>query len=187
MAKVLATVENIHPTNTETPGNYILTLKETGGTRTVRIIIGIYDSQIIAFELQKLKSLRPLAHDFFKSVMDEFRLKIKHTEITSMDSEEGIFYANVNINNVTIDCRPSDGVILAMKYNVPIYIDESVFAKAGEEGPKQSFAQSNLTTETLIRTKQEALQSAIDNEDYVEAKKLTDEIEALKKRKPSTN
>lgn len=182
MAKILVTVQDIQPTTPETPGNYILKLKEVDGTRSLKIIIGLYDSQIIAFELQKLKSYRPLAHDLFKTIIENFDIELKYTEITSVDIEEGVFFAVLNLNDKIIDCRPSDGIILSLKFDSPLYVREEIFKSVGEEGYKQSFTQSNLTIDTLIKQKEELQKDAIDKEDYKLASELKKEIIELKKK-----
>jgi bifunctional DNase/RNase len=182
MTKILVEVENIQPTSPETPNNFILKLKEKDGTRNLKIIIGLYDSQIIAFELQKLKSARPLAHDLYKTILDKFDIELKYTEITSMDSDEGVFYANINLNDKILDCRPSDGIIMALKFNAPIYVNDNLFKLVGDEGFNTSFAQSTLTTDILIKQKEAQLLEASEKEDYDLADKIKKEIEKLKKR-----
>jgi uncharacterized protein len=109
----------------EYQNQYVLTLVEKEGKLAFTMLIHFFDAQLIAMELEKVKNPRPLTHDLFKTVMDSHKIKLSKVEI--VDIEDGIFHAQISLNTgKVIDCRPSDAIILALKYKVPIEIYDNV-------------------------------------------------------------
>ena len=72
-------------------GAYALVLGEKKGTRRLPIIIGGFEAQAIAIELEKMTPNRPLTHDLFKSFADSFEILLN--EVIIYNLVEGIFYA----------------------------------------------------------------------------------------------
>jgi bifunctional DNase/RNase len=62
-------------------GAYALILGEVDGKRRLPIIIGGFEAQAIAIELEKMQPSRPLTHDLFKSFADNFNITIKEVVI----------------------------------------------------------------------------------------------------------
>lgn len=179
-------------------GAYALILGETDGKRRLPIIIGGYEAQAIAVELENMQPSRPLTHDLFKNFSDEYGIKID--EVIVYNLKEGIFYAKLICNNENgdvreIDARTSDAIAMAVRFNCPIYTYEFILASAGvvlDEGestedikpksiPKKSSSKKaassensygNLSTEEL----KESLMRAIDEEAYETASKIRDEL-----------
>lgn len=171
-------------------GAYALVLSEVGGKRRLPIIIGGFEAQAIAIELEKMVPTRPLTHDLFKSFAVSFGIQIK--EVVIYNLQEGIFYAKLVCEKdgqiSDIDARTSDAIALAVRFNCPIFTFENILSSAGilsdefidedddekEEdkttAPENQFAA--LSTDEL----QEQLQNAIDIEDYELASKIRDEI-----------
>lgn len=173
-------------------GAYALVLAEQEGKRRLPIIIGGFEAQAIAIELEDMTPSRPLTHDLFKSFADSFDIKIH--EVIIYNLMEGIFYAKLICNKdgkeVEIDTRTSDAVALAVRFKCPIYTYENILASAGivlddEEEPevKESTKSSpepkkekkGIASLNLKELK-DKLQDAIDQEDYEEASRLRDEI-----------
>lgn len=114
-------------------GAYALVLGEAKGKRRLPIIIGSFEAQAIAIELEKMTPGRPLTHDLFKTFADSFDIKVKETIIYNL--VEGIFYAKLICNKdgkeVEIDARTSDSIALAIRFKCPIYTYEFILAAAG--------------------------------------------------------
>ena len=114
-------------------GAYALVLAETGGKRSLPIIIGGYEAQAIAIELEKMTPTRPLTHDLFKSFADSFQVNIE--EVVIYNLVEGVFYAKLicvkDGKFSEIDARTSDAIALAVRFKCPIYTFESILASAG--------------------------------------------------------
>ncbi len=114
-------------------GSYALVLAEESGKRRLPIVIGNPEAHAIAWELEKMPMTRPMTHDLFKSFARAFDFTLE--EIVISDFREGVFYAQIictdGIRQKSIDARPSDAVALAVRFDVPIYIHDSILTEAG--------------------------------------------------------
>ena len=169
-------------------GAYALILKEVSGSRRLPIIIGAFEAQSIALEMEGIKPPRPLTHDLMKVIID--RLGVTLSEVTVSELRDGTFYAKLALDSQEIDSRPSDAIALAVRYGVPIFVSEKVMDEAsfipeaeGEEGEKPAQAVKEKKPATQKMSKLEALNSqlkeAIEKEDYEKAARLRDEIRKL--------
>ncbi|MDZ7741268.1 MAG: bifunctional nuclease family protein [Bacteroidota bacterium] len=114
-------------------GAYALIMGEKQGKRRLPIIIGGFEAQSIAIELEKMKPSRPLTHDLFKNFADHYKVGIKEVVINKF--QEGVFFAKLvceqNGTVSEIDSRTSDAVALAIRFNCPIYTYEKIMSEAG--------------------------------------------------------
>ena len=184
-------------------GAYALVLAEENGKRRIPIIIGGFEAQSIAIELEGLKPPRPLTHDLFVNFATAFNINLIEVNINKL--EEGIFFADLVCDNgsirIKIDARTSDAVALAIRFRCPIYTTEEIMTKAGivlniektikkKEGDKtkeKSQSESilkqehqNIYSNKTIKELQTLLKEAIEKEDYEKASKLRDEINRRK-------
>jgi len=186
-------------------GAYALVLGETKGERRLPIIIGSYEAQAIAIELEKMTPGRPLTHDLFKTFADSFDITVK--EIIIYNLVEGIFYAKLICNKdgkeIEIDARTSDSIALAIRFKCPIYTYEFILAAAGIslENPEEKGTlefqieestkgedigdvtedKDNLHSLTLEKLKA-LLAKAISEEAYEQASAIRDEIDKRGKK-----
>ncbi len=182
-------------------GAYALVLGEINGRRRLPIIIGSFEAQAIAIEIEKMTPSRPLTHDLFKSFAEAYHIAIQ--EIIIYNLVDGIFYSKLICNDgkkiLEIDARTSDAIALAVRFDCPIYTYEFILSSAGIviEGNEFVYLENitdtpeeikpagstgggyaTLSTEEL-KTK---LQEALAEESYEKAAKIRDE---LNKRKAS--
>ncbi len=168
-------------------GAYALILGETEGNRRLPIIIGGFEAQAIAIELEKMKPARPLTHDLFRSFAEAFNVQI--TEVIINKFVDGVFHARIvcfdGQNEVEIDSRTSDAVALALRFKCPVYTYENIMETAGivmdektneeqelaADEPETSFYDAN-TVEEL----EQMMNEAIEHEEYEKASLLRDEI-----------
>jgi hypothetical protein len=172
-------------------GAYALVLSEVNGKRRLPIIIGGFEAQAIAIELEKMVPTRPLTHDLFKNFADTFDIKV--VEVVIYKLVEGIFYSKLvcEFNGMTteIDARTSDAIAIGVRFNCPVYTFETILASAGilldqPPGEEDDFlsepAEDEGSTETIKTVSMDELEQqlnqAIDNEDYELASKIRDEI-----------
>lgn len=175
-------------------GAYALVLSEKEGSRRLPIIIGGFEAQAIAIELEDMTPSRPLTHDIFKSFADSFEIDIK--EIIIYNLVEGIFYAKLICekegNVQEIDTRTSDAVAVAVRFKCPIFTYEFILNNAGiileetEESEETGLEKAIPADTTPVKKEepkqktiselQEELQHAINAEDYELASKIRDEI-----------
>lgn len=174
-----------------TGGAYAILLKETNGNRRLPIIIGAFEAQAIALEIEGIKPPRPLTHDLLKQVTDNLGATI--LEVIIDELRENTFYAKIifEVSALTneIDARPSDAIALAVRAQAPIFVAESVMEVAAfvpsEESEKEE-AETEKEEETVPNTKeaklavlQNKLREAIDAEEYERAAKIRDDIQKL--------
>jgi len=176
-------------------GAYALILGERNGKRRLPIIIGGFEAQAIAIELEKIKTPRPLTHDLFKTFADVYQIQMLEVVINKFS--EGVFYAKLvcsdGKNEQEVDSRTSDAIALALRFNCPIYTYESIMVAAGilidEESEENTAADSkpegspselsNFSELSLTELK-ELLQASIEKEEYEKASKIRDEINKRK-------
>lgn len=178
-------------------GAYALLLREVYGKRRLPIIIGAFEAQAIALELEGISPPRPLTHDLLKSIVDNVGATV--TEVIIDELRDNTFFAKIILDVSTlknsVDARPSDAIALAVRTVVPIYVGEEVmkaasFIPTGDEANetfdlaedenveiKQPKASQE---ETTIASLQDQLRESIDSEDYERSAKLRDEINKLK-------
>lgn len=180
-------------------GAYALILGVPGENRRLPIIIGGFEAQAIAIELEKMKPTRPLTHDLFLNFARHFKIQIKEVLINKF--EEGIFFSQLvcehNGETTRIDSRTSDAVALAIRFKCPVYAFENIIDEAGivmEEGQEVGTEESEETRasgeqeagkydEFLKEELEEKLKKAVAEENYEEASRLRDEINKRKKNK----
>jgi bifunctional DNase/RNase len=200
MKKVKLEIVGLSYSQTQS-GAYALVLGESAGTRRLPIIIGGFEAQAIAIELEKMTPSRPLTHDLFKTFCETFDINVN--EVLIYNLVEGIFYAKLICNDgtkdVEIDARTSDAIALAVRFNCPIFTYEFILksagivlddetagltsnveseaeVKEGEEVVKEGSLQSKSTEEL-----KNLLQTALDEEQYETASRIRDELNNRKK------
>lgn len=178
-----------------TGGAYAILLKEIDGNRRLPIIIGQFEAQAIALEMEGIKPPRPLTHDLLKSVIDNLGGTV--IEIIVNELRENTFYAKIilDVSGLTneIDARPSDAIALAVRAGAPIYVTETVMEAASfiptdelERETPSAFDEELPSTDKLSKSKeaqiaalQEKLREAIEKEEYERAAKIRDDIKKL--------
>lgn len=196
--KIQVDILGLSPTPAPGGGGYALILKEIGGERRLPIIIGSFEAQHIALELEGIKPPRPLTHDLIKNIIEQLGFSISYVYINEL--RDGTFFAKIkmDVGSVDeIDSRPSDAIALALKFAVPIYVNEEVMNEVAflpdkegdEENPTDDLFKPAETAETQekitdpytrkLNKLQTDLKTAIDSEDYEKAASLRDEIKKL--------
>lgn len=115
-------------------GSFALILGEKHGNRRLPIIIGMFEAQSIAIQIEKINPNRPLTHDLFKSFAQQAGLTV--IEIVISDLREGVFFSRIvctdgGVRTFELDARPSDAIAIGLRFGVPIYTVEQVLSEAG--------------------------------------------------------
>ncbi|MBD1364282.1 bifunctional nuclease family protein [Mucilaginibacter sp. ZT4R22] len=181
-------------------GAYALVLGEVSGRRRLPIIIGSFEAQAIAIEIEKMTPSRPLTHDLFKSLGQAFNITVQ--EIIIYNLVDGIFYSKLvcfdGKKTVEIDARTSDAIAVSVRFDCPIYTYEFILSTAGiviegndfvyleninetteEKTPSTPAGSFTSLSDDELKTR---LQQALSEEAYEKAAKIRDE---LNKRKAS--
>lgn len=174
-------------------GSFALVLGEEKGNRRLPIIIGMFEAQAIAIEIEKIIPNRPMTHDLFKSFAASYKYQVE--EILISDLKEGVFFAKIVCSNgkgtIEIDARPSDAIAIGIRFDAPIFTYETILAEAGIVLTEEAEGEASLKAEIVKPKKHETIASlkdisidklneilkeAIDDEDYERAAKIRDEI-----------
>lgn len=203
MRKVRLEIVGLSYSQTQS-GAYALVLGESSGTRRLPIIIGGFEAQAIAIELEKMSPSRPLTHDLFKSFAQTFGIGLK--EVLIYNLVEGIFYAKLictsNNQEYEIDTRTSDAIALAVRFNCEIYTYEFILKNAGivlDDEPDIGAIESTQKAQPAAGKKEpktkgsdeykdksseelkNMLKTALEEEKYEMASKIRDELNQRKK------
>ncbi len=120
-------------TSPSTGGAYALVLSEVDGGRRLPIIIGAFEAQAIAFELEKIQPPRPMTHDLLRDAFESLGAEV--TDVVIDELRDGTFYAKVRFTNGgeegQLDARPSDAIALAVRVEAPILVAAAVLDEAG--------------------------------------------------------
>jgi bifunctional DNase/RNase len=99
------------------------------------IFIGLWEAISINSAINKEVLPRPFTHDLFLELLARFSITLRFLQIDSI--ENGVFYAQLVLSGdhheEYIDCRPSDGIALALRGEAPIFVDEAVLLSAGQK------------------------------------------------------
>lgn len=189
-----------------TSGAFALILDELNGSRKLPIVIGGFEAQAIAIALEKkIKTTRPLTHELFKSFADKFNIKLNHVIIHKLI--DGVFFSNIVCEKknkiIKIDSRTSDAIALSLRFSAPIFVNKKVLDEAGFEDDERYSEEIKLTDdgffenyktdtsdENITKSKdlkkistnkiKKMLEKSIQNEDYIMAAKLRDELNIRK-------
>ena len=182
--------------------SFAVVLGEIGGSRRLPIVIGGFEAQAIAVALDNMKPSRPLTHDLMKTMCDTFEIQLEYIYISKL--LDGVFYSNLVCKKgedlFEVDSRTSDALALAVRFDCPIYVEETILLEAGVEAdPNEETAVTateekqiaELTSphtpsnysEMSVADLQVQLKTALDKEDYELAARIRDE---LNKRKSSS-
>ncbi len=192
MEKIKLEILGLSPSQSQ-QGSFALVLGEEYGNRRLPIIIGMFEAQAIAIEIEKIQPNRPMTHDLFKSFARAFNYKVQ--EIVISDLREGVFFARIQctdgIREAVVDSRPSDAIAIALRFNVPIYTYENILQEAGIvassqnddddeledfEEPAKARPSGEHLKDLALDELNRMLSDALSHEEYERAAKIRDEI-----------
>jgi bifunctional DNase/RNase len=180
-------------------GAYALVLGEVNGRRRLPIIIGSFEAQAIAIEIEKMTPSRPLTHDLFKSFAEAYHIMVQ--EVVIYNLVDGIFFSKLICSDgkkvMEIDARTSDAIAIAVRFECPIFTYEFILSSAGiviegndfvyleniTETPEEITPVSSATTGFAALSTDELktkLQEALTEESYEKAAKIRDELNRRK-------
>jgi bifunctional DNase/RNase len=180
-------------------GAYALVLGEVSGRRRLPIIIGSFEAQAIAIEIEKMTPSRPLTHDLFKSFAEAYHIMVQ--EVIIYNLVDGIFYSKLICSDgkkvMEIDARTSDAIAIAVRFECPIFTYEFILSSAGiviegndfvyleniTETPEEVTPVTSATTGFAALSTEELktkLQEALTEESYEKAAKIRDELNRRK-------
>lgn len=115
-------------------GNPELLLKAIDGSFSFSMWIGAVEAAEISLVLTQTPTPRPFAHELLLNTVAAWDKSVSLVEIVEV--RDSIFYADVVFDDGTrISCRPSDGIVIALRAGVPLGISASVeeFVRSNSE------------------------------------------------------
>jgi len=187
-------------------GGFAVLLKEIDGERRLPIIIGHFEAQAIAFEIEGLRPPRPLTHELLKNIIEALDYRVESVVINEL--RDSTFFAKIKFDSEEIediDARPSDAIAMSLKFNAPIFVAKDVMDEIGfipkinddedlsdidgldfsedddNEGEKADIENmlDNLGKDQQLKKLNKALEEAVDNEEFEKAAELRDQIKNL--------
>ncbi len=175
--------------------SYAVVLGELNGLRRLPIVIGGFEAQAIAVALENMHPSRPLTHDLMKNFMNAFNVELM--EVVINDLQESIFYSKLvcvsEHDTIEIDSRTSDALALAVRFGCPIYTYDHILETAGilmDDGGKKKKTDikveevgrkpDNELTMLSLEELNKLLNEVLDQEDYIRAIAIRDEINKRK-------
>lgn len=111
----------------------VVVLRETDSRRYLPIWIGPFEADAIAMAIQGHEPQRPMTHDLLKALIGEMGGRISHIFVN--DIQDNTFFAKIVIEQhgrtIELDARPSDAVAVAVRTEVPIFVEAHVLDQAG--------------------------------------------------------
>lgn len=118
----------------ETRNEQVIVFREKEGTRFLPVVIGMAEVNAIKMKLSGIKPPRPLTHDLLGTIIQQLGAKMEKVVIDRL--QQNTFFAKLHLKTadekeIIIDARPSDSVALALRAEVPVFVDEEVLSEAG--------------------------------------------------------
>ncbi|MCE2435840.1 MAG: bifunctional nuclease family protein [Candidatus Latescibacteria bacterium] len=111
----------------------VVWLQSVEGSVMVPIEIGPVEYRSIRSELAGKSMPRPLAYDLMCAMLEHFDAEVEKVQI--VDLKDQIFFAELILfargEQVRLDARPSDSIVLALKFDAPIYMDAKIIQQVG--------------------------------------------------------
>ncbi len=171
---------------------FVILLQALKQEKTLPIFIGIPEAQAIAIQYNNIETSRPLTHDLFKNILTILNCKVNKVIID--DYKDHSYYAKVFFESedehYQVDSRPSDAIALALKFEVPIYVESNIMdsysiilkkEKADQESIEEinndpNYKERLINRKTEIEILKEKLRKAIEEERYEDAAFIRDEL-----------
>jgi bifunctional DNase/RNase len=115
-------------------GTVPVVILSDGSERVLPIFVGLWEAVSINSAKSREVLPRPFTHDLFLDTFAKFGITLQSLHIDTI--QDGVYYATLVLSadhrEERVDCRPSDGIALALRVDAPIYVDESVLDGAGQ-------------------------------------------------------
>ena len=178
---------------------FVIFLKNTDREKVLPIFIGPVEAQAISMASLGKKTKRPLTHELIERILSADDLTIAKVEI--IDFKEETYFADLYLQKskqfekqsdkdlLKIDCRPSDAIVLALKFKRSIYVSRHILEENGillkekknELENARSFSSGTITKKMneQLGMYEKMLKDAINEERYEDATRIKGEIDSL--------
>lgn len=183
---VRVTVERV--TLDTSTSRFVVILKEEKEDRWLPIVVGSFEAQAIALQLENIAPPRPLTHDLIRNLLETLDAKVERIVVSELRDNTYFAVLGLNMDGEfrNIDARPSDAIALALRTEAPIYVEGRVMQQAGisaDHTPRlrrDSEPFNFSAPEDILEQLNVDLLKAVQEERYEEAAKIRDEIAKIK-------
>jgi hypothetical protein len=134
-------VMDVEDVSLDLPASYpsVTLVESEPPMRALVFPVGLPEGTAMAQALRRMDSRRPMTHELFMHVLQRARIEVIALRLVGRD--EGNLLAELDLmtpgGRERIDCRPSDGIVLALRMPVPapILVDERLLEQAGDVAP----------------------------------------------------
>ena len=109
--------------------NPVVILADSSEEQALIIWIGFFEARALSMEMQGINPPRPLTHDLLENLIHKTKSKVHHIVITHI--KENTYYAKIVMEIgstiVEMDARPSDSIVMALKFKAPIFVSKDLF------------------------------------------------------------
>jgi uncharacterized protein len=101
--------------------------------------VGLPEGTALAQALRRMEGRRPMTHELFAQVLQRARIDV--IAVRLVGRQDGNLVADLDLmtpgGREVVDCRPSDGIVLALRMAVPapILVDERLLEEPGDVVP----------------------------------------------------
>ncbi len=151
-------VMDVEDVSLDLPSQYpAVTLVESQSPlRALVFPVGMPEGTAMAQALRRMESRRPMTHELFMQVLQRVRIDVIALRLTGR--EDGNLLAELDLmtpgGRERVDCRPSDGIVLALRMPVPapILVDERLLDQVGDVVPFKEAAAPGRPGSDQIRS-----------------------------------
>ena len=110
----------------------VIVLRETNGSRSLPIFIGVNEARAIERKLKEIQVPRPLTHDLIFDLIEKMGGKVSRVVINDLRDETYFAFIEIiqNGDAYKVDSRPSDAVAVAVRTRAPLFVEEKVLDRA---------------------------------------------------------
>ena len=120
----------------QSKGAAVVSLVDDSGERKLPLLIGITEAMAIFRELNRTPAARPMAYDLFKNFMDGVQADVEKVVVDTIKEDTYLAWIHFRVGDSKLvsDSRPSDGIVMALKCQAPIYVEDKVLDRAEKIG-----------------------------------------------------
>ena len=169
--------------------SYAVLLQILNSDKITAIPVGTKEANTISMAYEGSSFPRPFTHDLLLDIISNVNCKIRKVVISDIKNGtifSKIILVNHNNNEISIDCRPSDAIIMAIKSYANIFIEDYVIDKIENSdidvlnyNNSDNLSKIKIDSNEIIENLHLALEKAISNEEYEIAAKIRDKIKQI--------
>ena len=169
--------------------SYVVLLQIVNSDKVTAIPVGTKEANTISMAYDGNNFPRPFTHDLLLDIINNLNCKIRRVVIS--DIKKGTIFSRIILvnhqnNEMSIDCRPSDAIIIAIKSYANIFIEKHVIDKIDNSdidvlsyNNSDNLSKLDIDSSEVIQNLYSALEKAITNEEYEVAAKIRDRIKQI--------